>query len=87
MANYIQKLQTVTATQWWKMGDHPDVFPMEGHPGMGLLIVNSGTDEIHRQEDAVNAGDWLVEVDTGESYRRFDILNDVQFNLRYELLG
>ena len=69
---YELKLQTVTAVQWHKLGDHPNVSLLPGKT-IGWLTSNKGG-------YAVGPGDWVLEDEAGE----FKVLPDHKFRALYK---
>lgn len=73
MARY-RRRSFVNATQWFKLGDHPDVImhPCYRHHGM----ISLGPYDV-----PVESGDWII-----NEHERVHIMHDVNFRETYELI-
>lgn len=82
---YIEKLQSVQATQWNQMGDHPDVQP-SGNPDIPGLLIYEKTPAPNKSTAIINvyAGCWIVEIPTGTDFVQKLVLFHDRFVMLYE---
>lgn len=83
---YVEKLQLVQATQWFKMGDHPLVFE-SGNPDIPGLLIYEKTPAPNVSTAIINVyvGCWIVEIPTGTDFVQKLVLIHDRFDMLYEL--
>jgi hypothetical protein len=73
--NFRSKPVPVKATQWFKDGDHPNVYPQfDGFNIQGYELDTS------LGSTAVDFGDWIVEFPDGEIH----VVRDEHFKIRFQ---
>ena len=76
MPKYIRKPITVEATQWFKMGDHPDV----RHPKHQNKNCFFELFQDNQLLGVIYPGDWIVTKPDGE----IGVMSDIEFREMYE---
>ena len=69
MPKYQRKPEIVTATQWFKLGDHPSVYVLKEWYRLGKTYEGAW----------VHPSDWIVESPTSTH-----VMSDVDFKEKYE---